>query len=84
MLDLHASADYLIVGPTDHFGWMAPLGGVERALGKVRFARLIHSGARVLGGPAVRAACGGNLSLSWRLLRVVRMIEAPHACGPIC
>jgi hypothetical protein len=34
---------------------------MERALGKVRFARLIHSGARVLGGPAVRAACGGNL-----------------------
>jgi hypothetical protein len=34
---------------------------VERALGKVRFARLIHSGARVLGGPAARAACGGNL-----------------------
>jgi hypothetical protein len=40
---------------------LAPLGGVERALGKVRFARLIHSGARDLGGPAVRAACGGNL-----------------------
>jgi hypothetical protein len=27
-------------------------------------ARLIHSGARVLGGPAVRAACGGSLSLT--------------------
>jgi len=43
---------------------------VERALGKVRFARLIHSGARILGGPAVRAAFGGNLSLDpparWR------------------
>jgi hypothetical protein len=38
----------------------APLGGVERALGKVRFARSIHPGARVLGGPAVRAAYGGN------------------------
>jgi hypothetical protein len=37
---------------------------VERALGKVRFARLIHSGARVLGGPAVRAASGGDLSLA--------------------
>jgi hypothetical protein len=36
---------------------------VERALGKVRFARLIHSGARALGEPAVRAAFGGNLSL---------------------
>jgi hypothetical protein len=45
---------------------------VERALGKVRFARLIHSGARVLGGPAVRAACGGSLSLSWLPPRVVR------------
>src|SRR4029453_11506905 len=40
---------------------MAPLGGVERALGKVRFTRLIHSGARDPGGPAVRAASGGNL-----------------------
>jgi hypothetical protein len=34
---------------------------VERPHRKVRFARLIHSGARVLGGPAVRAASGGNL-----------------------
>jgi hypothetical protein len=38
---------------------------VERALGKVRFARLIHSGAHDLGGPTVRAAYGGNLSLPW-------------------
>jgi hypothetical protein len=30
-------------------------------LGKVRFARLMHSGARVLGGPAVRVAFGGDL-----------------------
>jgi hypothetical protein len=48
-----------------------PLGGVERALGKVRFARLIHSGARVLGGPAIRAACGGNLNQPWMPRRVV-------------
>ena len=47
-----------------------PSGGVERALGKVRFAQLIHSGARVLGGPAVRAACGGSLSLTWLPLNV--------------
>jgi hypothetical protein len=26
----------------------------------VRFARLIHRQARVLGGPTARAACGGN------------------------
>jgi hypothetical protein len=29
----------------------------------VRFARLIHRRGRVLGGPAVRAASGGSLSL---------------------
>jgi hypothetical protein len=29
----------------------------------VRFARLIHRPVRVLGGPAVRAAHGGNPSL---------------------
>ena len=52
------------VGPVGrkNRGWLAPLGGMERALGKVRFARLIHSGARVLGGPLVRTACGGDLS----------------------
>ena len=44
---------------------LMPLGGRERALGKVRFARLIHSGARVLGGPLVRAACCGHLSLTY-------------------
>jgi hypothetical protein len=27
----------------------------------VRFARLIHRRGRDLGGPSVRAACGGNL-----------------------
>jgi hypothetical protein len=39
---------------------LAPLGGMERACRKVRFARLIHRQARVLGGPTARAACGGN------------------------
>jgi hypothetical protein len=42
---------------------MAPYGGVERPRQVVRSARLIHSGARVLGGPAVRPAFGGNQSL---------------------
>jgi hypothetical protein len=30
----------------------------------MRFARLIHRPVRVLGGPAVRAALGANLSLT--------------------
>ena len=42
---------------------LAPLGGVERPRRMVRFARLIHRPVRVLGGPAARAACGGNLNL---------------------
>jgi hypothetical protein len=37
----------------------------------VRFARLIHRRVRDLGGPAVRAAYGGNLSLPWLPPRVV-------------
>jgi hypothetical protein len=49
-----------LIGPAQ-----CPFGGMERALGKVRFARLIHSGPRDLGGPAVRAADGGNLRLPW-------------------
>jgi hypothetical protein len=48
-----------------------PLGGVERPRQAVRFARLIHTTRRHLGGPAVRAACGGNLSLPWLLRTVV-------------
>ena len=31
----------------------------------VRVARLTHGRVRVLGGPVVRAACGGNLTLAW-------------------
>jgi hypothetical protein len=42
-----------------------PFGGVVRPRREVRFARLIHRRGRVLGGPAVRAACGGSLSLTW-------------------
>jgi hypothetical protein len=37
----------------------------------VRFARLIQRRVRVLGGPAVRAAFGGTLSLTWLPLQVV-------------
>jgi len=42
-----------------------PPTGVERPGRMVRFARLMHRPVRVLGGPAVRAAYGGNLSLAW-------------------
>jgi hypothetical protein len=37
----------------------------------VRFARLIQRRGRVLGGPAVRAACGGNQTPTASLLSVV-------------
>jgi hypothetical protein len=40
---------------------LAPLGGVVRPRRVVRFARLTHRRGRVCGGPAVRAACGGDL-----------------------
>jgi hypothetical protein len=39
-----------------------PSRGVERPRRVVRFARLIHRRGRVLGGPTVRAACGGDPS----------------------
>jgi hypothetical protein len=42
----------------------------------VRFARLIQRPVRVLGGPAVRAASGGNLCLAWLPPKVV---TAAHA-----
>jgi hypothetical protein len=48
-----------------------PLGGVERPRRVVRFARLIHRRVRVLGGPAVRAAYGGNLMPAASSLGVV-------------
>ena len=38
---------------------------------KVRFARLMDRPVRDLGGPAVRAAAAGNLSLLWSPRRVV-------------
>jgi hypothetical protein len=54
-----------LVGPVGRgfCGRLAPLGGVERPRRVVRFARLIQRRDRVLGGPTVRAAVGGNLSL---------------------
>jgi hypothetical protein len=45
--------------------------GVVRPRRMVRFARLMHRRGRVLGGPAVRAASGGNLSLTRLPLTVV-------------
>jgi hypothetical protein len=65
---------------------------VERPRRKVRFARLIHRRVRVLGGPTVRTACGGNLSLTRLPRRVVRyehpsvsvtrMLQ-PKPCGTV-
>jgi len=37
--------------------------GVVRQGWVVRFTPLMHRRVRVLGGPAVRAACGGTLNL---------------------
>jgi hypothetical protein len=56
----------------DSPSWLGrPLGGVERPRRAVRFARLIQRRVRVLGGPSVRAACGGNVNLNWLSRRVV-------------
>jgi hypothetical protein len=55
---------------------------VERPHRKVRFARLIQRRVRDLGGPAVRAAYGGDLRLPWLPLTVVRhrqLDRAEHA-----
>jgi hypothetical protein len=48
---------------------------VERPRRKVRFARLIQRRVRALGGPSARAAFGGNLSLTWLLLKVVPQLN---------
>jgi hypothetical protein len=45
---------------------------------KVRFARLIDRPVHILGVPAVRAACGGNLSLTWLPRRVVWQDQLWH------
>ena len=60
-----------------------PSGGVERPGRKVRFARLIHRPGRVLGGPVVRAACGGNLSLILWPRRVVPRRHRAGTCGMV-
>ncbi len=68
------------VGRKNH-GRLAPLGGVVRPRRKERFARSIHRRGRDLGGPSVRAACGGSLSLSWLPRRVVPQVQAvPSTC----
>ena len=46
---------------------------MERPRRVVRFARLIQRRVRDLGGPAARAASGGNLTLPWLPLRVASM-----------
>jgi hypothetical protein len=56
-----------------------PLGGVVRPCRVVRFARLIHRRVRVLGGPAVRAACGGSQTLPWWPLGVACVLTVPFA-----
>jgi hypothetical protein len=53
---------------------------VERPRRKVCFARLIHRRGRDLRGPAVRAAFGGNLSLTRLPLTVIRHGEAAPGC----
>jgi hypothetical protein len=53
---------------------------VERPRRVVRFARLQRRG-RDLGGPMVRAAFGGNLSLSW-LPRSVMKQNTIRVCRP--
>jgi len=44
----------------------------------VRFARLIHRPVRVVGGPAVRTACGDSLSLTWLPHNVVEPSGSMH------
>jgi hypothetical protein len=45
---------------------------MERPRRVVRFARLIQWPVGDLRGPSVRAACGGDLSLLWLPLTVLR------------
>jgi hypothetical protein len=59
---------------------LAPLGGAERPRRVVRFARLIQRPVRVLGGPTVRAAFGGILSMPCLLLSVVLRMAPSFGC----
>jgi hypothetical protein len=56
------------------------LGGVERPRRVVR-ARLIHRRGRVLGGRSVRAACGGNPSLTRLPLSVMVLKQVALAAA---
>jgi hypothetical protein len=58
---------------------------MERPRRKVRFARLIHWRGRVLGGPSVRAASGGNHTPTASLPSVVdqKQEQSEPAGGPV-
>ena len=58
-----------------------PLGGVVRSRRAVRFARLIHRPYPRSGGPAVRAAFGGSLSLPWLPLTRPALWSDDPSCG---
>jgi hypothetical protein len=68
-----------------HVPLIAPLGGVERPRRKERFARLIQRCVRVLGGPSVRAASGGNQTPTASLPSVVdqKQEQSEPAGGPV-
>jgi hypothetical protein len=57
---------------------------MERPRRDVRFAPLIQRRVRVLGGPAVRAAFGGLLSLTCWLLKVMPLLRLSHATSRSC
>jgi hypothetical protein len=52
------------------------LGGGRGPRRMVRLARLLHRRGRVLGGPAVRAACGGDQLLRTALPKETRVTGA--------
>jgi hypothetical protein len=62
------------------YGFMAP--SVVRPRRKERCARLTHRRGRVLGGPSVRAAYGGSLSLPWLPRRVVPRLDLWDELSP--
>jgi hypothetical protein len=75
----------IVQGPALVMTALGSLSQPSRWLGPplvVRFARLIQRRVRVLGGPAVRAACGGNLSLPWWPRRVIRQTKGIQPAPP--
>jgi hypothetical protein len=65
-------------------GAMARCGDVERPRRAKRFAQLIDRRVRVVGGPAVRAACGDSAGLSWlpgRCHRGPRRLDSGRFAG---